>query len=67
VDGKNGEEGASGSKDDPMRSLQTAMERAEPGETVRISVLLYDGDPPVTPTNENAAEETHFWVTVAGE
>lgn len=40
---------------------------AEPGNTVRVSVLLYDGDPPATPTNENAAEETHFWVTVTEE
>jgi uncharacterized membrane protein len=40
---------------------------AEPGETVRISVLLYEGDPPATPTTENAAEETHFWVTVTEE
>ncbi|WP_226479748.1 DUF1616 domain-containing protein [Natrinema amylolyticum] len=40
---------------------------AEPGETVRISVLLYEDEPPATPTNENAAEETHFWVTVTGE
>lgn len=39
---------------------------AAPGETVRISVLLYHDEPPATPTNENAAEETHFWVTVTG-
>lgn len=37
---------------------------ADPGETVRISVLLYEDEPPATPTNENADEETHFWVTV---
>lgn len=40
---------------------------AEPGDTVRVSVLLYEGDPPATPTNENAAEDTHFWVTVTEE
>ncbi|MDF9746001.1 DUF1616 domain-containing protein [Natrinema salsiterrestre] len=40
---------------------------AEPGDTVRISVLLYDGAPPTSPTNENAVEETHFWVTVTEE
>ncbi|ELZ10134.1 hypothetical protein C478_14607 [Natrinema thermotolerans DSM 11552] len=39
---------------------------ADAGETVRISVLLYEDDPPSTPTNENAAESTHFWVTVTG-
>lgn len=37
---------------------------AEAGETVRISVLLYYGEPPETPTNGNAAEETYFWVSV---
>lgn len=40
---------------------------AETNETVRISVLLYHGEPPATPTNENAAEETYFWVTVTEE
>ncbi len=34
------------------------------GETVRIAVLLYHGEPPAEPTIDNAAEETHFWVTV---
>ncbi|MBZ6495752.1 DUF1616 domain-containing protein [Natrinema longum] len=37
---------------------------AEPGETVRISVLLYEDDPPPTPTTESATEATHFWITV---
>lgn len=36
------------------------------GETVRISLLLYHDEPPATPTNDNAAEETHFWVEVTG-
>lgn len=41
---------------------------AEPGETVRISVLLFEaGETPVVPTNEDALEETYFWVTVAEE
>ncbi len=40
---------------------------ADSGETVRISVLLYEDEPPETPTNENAAESTHFWVTVTDE
>lgn len=40
---------------------------AESGETVRISMLLYADEPPATPTNENADETTHFWVTVTGE
>ncbi len=46
---------------------RTITPTAAAGETVRISVLLYEGDPPATPTNGNAAEETHFWVTVTGE
>ncbi|QFU84938.1 DUF1616 domain-containing protein [Natronorubrum aibiense] len=35
----------------------------EDGESVRISVLLYQGDPPAEPTNENAEEDTFVWVT----
>nr|WP_222918389.1 DUF1616 domain-containing protein [Natrinema sp. SYSU A 869] len=46
---------------------RTITPTAESGETVRISVLLYEDEPPATPTNENAAEETHFWVSVTGE
>ncbi|QLG48552.1 DUF1616 domain-containing protein [Natrinema halophilum] len=38
---------------------------AAPGDTVRISMLLYHGDPPDEPTNENAAQVTYFWVTVS--
>ncbi|AEH37658.1 DUF1616 domain-containing protein [Halopiger xanaduensis] len=34
------------------------------GETVRISLLLYPGEPPAEPTNENAEADTYFWVTV---
>ncbi|WP_436346891.1 DUF1616 domain-containing protein [Natronorubrum sp. FCH18a] len=37
---------------------------ADEGETVRISVLMYEGDPPEEPTNDNADEDTFFWVTV---
>ncbi|ELY54887.1 DUF1616 domain-containing protein [Natronococcus jeotgali] len=41
---------------------------AEPGETVRISVLLFEGEEaPTTPTEEDALEEAYFWVTVAEE
>ncbi|RQG97158.1 DUF1616 domain-containing protein [Natrarchaeobius chitinivorans] len=38
-----------------------------PGETVRISVLLYEGDAPVSPTNENADEDVYFWVTTTAD
>ncbi len=38
---------------------------AEDGDTVRISVLLYDDDDvPAEPTNENADEDAYFWITV---
>ena len=37
---------------------------ADVGETVRISLLLYYGDAPAEPTNENAEVDTYFWVTV---
>ncbi|AGB39101.1 DUF1616 domain-containing protein [Natronococcus occultus] len=41
---------------------------AESGETVRISVLLFEaGETPAVPTNEDALEETYFWVTVTEE
>ncbi|WP_254764766.1 DUF1616 domain-containing protein [Natrinema marinum] len=40
---------------------------AGPGETVRITVLLYQGEPPDDPTIDNAIEDTHFWVTVTDE
>ncbi|WP_440767291.1 DUF1616 domain-containing protein [Natronorubrum sp. DTA7] len=36
---------------------------ASEGETVRISILMYEGDAPGEPTNENADEDTFFWVT----
>ena len=36
---------------------------ASEGETVRISVLMYEGDAPDEPTNDNADEDTFFWVT----
>lgn len=40
---------------------------AAEGETVRISLLLFEDDPPATPTNENADEDTFFWVTVTDD
>lgn len=46
---------------------RTVTPTAAPGETVRISVLLYQDEPPAEPTNENAAEDTYFWVTVTGD
>jgi len=46
------------------RGERSVTPTAGADETVRISVLLYHDEPPATPTNENAAAETHFWVTV---
>ncbi|OIB57187.1 DUF1616 domain-containing protein [Natrialba sp. SSL1] len=37
---------------------------AEPDETVRIAVLLYDEEPAGEPTAEDAIADTNFWVTV---
>ncbi|UTF55006.1 DUF1616 domain-containing protein [Natronosalvus rutilus] len=34
------------------------------GETVRIAVMLFEGDAPETATMEEATEYTYFWVTV---
>ncbi|SIS01888.1 DUF1616 domain-containing protein [Natronorubrum thiooxidans] len=45
-------------------SERSVAPTAEEGETVRISVLLFHGEPPAEPTNENAAEDTYFWVTI---
>ncbi|MCU4924885.1 DUF1616 domain-containing protein [Halobacteria archaeon AArc-dxtr1] len=38
---------------------------ADDGETVRVSVLLYEDEPPDEPTNQNAMEDTYFWLTVS--
>lgn len=46
---------------------QTITPAAESGETVRISVLLFEGEPPTEPTNENAEEDAYFWVTVTDD
>ncbi|WP_049923620.1 DUF1616 domain-containing protein [Halopiger djelfimassiliensis] len=46
---------------------RTITPTATPGETVRISALLYEGEPPAEPTNDNAAEDTYFWITVSDE
>ncbi|WP_311136452.1 DUF1616 domain-containing protein [Natronosalvus halobius] len=37
---------------------------AADGETVRIAVMLFEGDAPETATMEDAMEYTYFWVTV---
>lgn len=44
--------------------------RVEPtmaGEDLRLTFLLYRGDPPATPTVENAYRQLHLWVTVTGD
>lgn len=62
-----GEVDASISDGETGTGEQAITPTAEAGETVRISVLLYDGEPPAEPTNENAIEDTFFWVTVTTE
>lgn len=42
----------------------TVTPTADEGETVRMSVLLYSDEVPDEPTNDNADEDTYFWVTV---
>lgn len=39
---------------------------APAGETVRISLLLYEEDVPDEPTTDNADEDVYVWVTVDG-
>lgn len=41
VDGSQGTEGASGSEDDPLGSIQEALDRAEPGQTVAVASGVY--------------------------
>ena len=45
----------------------TISPAADPGETVRISVLLYEDAPPAEPTDENADEDVYFWVTISDD
>ena len=35
------------------------------GERLRVVFLLYKGDPPATPTVDNAYRELHLWVNVS--
>lgn len=49
---------------------ETRRERLElapalAGDDLRIAFLLYAGEPPATPTTENAYRELHLWVDVA--
>jgi len=34
------------------------------GENLRVQYLLYRGDPPAEPTQENAYRSLHLWVDV---
>jgi uncharacterized membrane protein len=36
------------------------------GEDLRLSFLLYEGDPPAAPTRANAYRDVHLWVDVEG-
>jgi len=46
---------------------QSIAPTVEEDETVRVSVLLYEGEPPDEPTNENAETDAYFWVTVTDD
>ena len=35
------------------------------GERLRLSFMLFKGDPPSTPTTDNAYREAHLWITVS--
>ena len=37
---------------------------ADDGETIRIAVMLFEGDAPATATMDQAMEYTYFWVTM---
>jgi uncharacterized membrane protein len=37
------------------------------GERMRLTYMLYRGDPPATPTTENAYRELHLWVNVTAQ
>lgn len=34
---------------------------------LRLAYMLYKGEPPATPTTENAYRSTHLWITVGGQ
>lgn len=34
------------------------------GENLRLTYLLYKGDPPEEPTKENSYRDLHLWITV---
>ncbi|THE62994.1 DUF1616 domain-containing protein [Salinadaptatus halalkaliphilus] len=55
---------ADGETETGTRSLEPT---AANNETVRIDILLYQGEPPAEPTTDNAEVDTYFWVTVTDE
>lgn len=46
------------------RRVERSITPDRTGDRLRLSFLLYRGDPPATPTPENAYREVHLWVTV---
>lgn len=48
------------------RRFETTVQPSQPGENVRLSVLLYRGEVPANPTPENAYRDVHLWVSVGG-
>lgn len=49
-----------------VQTERTATPTVE-NESVRVAVLLYEGEPPVEPTRETADEDVFFWVDVVTE
>ncbi|MFB6163755.1 MAG: DUF1616 domain-containing protein [Haloarculaceae archaeon] len=48
------------------RRFETAVTPDRTGDRLRLSFLLYRGQPPENPTPQNAYRETHLWVSVGG-
>lgn len=43
---------------------QHVLNPSRTGDNLRVQYLLYDGDPPASPTQENAYRDLHLWIDV---
>lgn len=46
------------------KRVERSVTPGQTGERLRLSFLLYRGEPPASPTPENAYREVHLWVSV---
>jgi uncharacterized membrane protein len=46
------------------KRVERAITPTKSGDRMRLSFLLYKGEPPQDPSPENAYRETHLWVSV---